>query len=53
LEEAHFMQALTSGDVVPSLNERADLVKELKDWNIKYGTGSGGYGKMSHTWGFQ
>ncbi|KAJ3024834.1 hypothetical protein HDV00_000602, partial [Rhizophlyctis rosea] len=29
----HFLKAMESGDVVPSLNDRAELVRQLKEWD--------------------
>lgn len=54
LREEHFISSLESGDVVPSLSDGAELLKDLKDWNKKYGTGVGGYGRLSgdNQWGF-
>ncbi|KAJ3414926.1 hypothetical protein HDV05_005875 [Chytridiales sp. JEL 0842] len=46
---AHFVKAIESGDVVPSLNDRGELLKLLKQWDKEYGTG---YSKGGMTWGF-
>ncbi|KAJ3277569.1 hypothetical protein HK104_003197, partial [Borealophlyctis nickersoniae] len=53
LVSTHFTRAIESGDVVPSLNDRADLVRQLKQWDKVYGTGAGGYGKGGNAWGFE
>ncbi|KAJ3129236.1 hypothetical protein HK101_005278, partial [Irineochytrium annulatum] len=37
-----FEAALESGEVVPSLDDKAELMKQLKTWDKQYGTGSGG-----------
>ncbi|TPX57349.1 hypothetical protein SpCBS45565_g08224 [Spizellomyces sp. 'palustris'] len=47
-----FKTVLESGDVRPSLSDRAELSKQLKDWDKVYGTGSGGYGRGGSEWGF-
>ncbi|KAJ3391872.1 hypothetical protein HDU84_005223 [Entophlyctis sp. JEL0112] len=49
LERRDFEAALASGDVVPSLNERAELMRELVRWDKEYGMkaadrGAGGWG---------
>jgi MoxR-like ATPase len=38
LKLEHFERALAQGDVVPSLNDRTELVKLLKDWDREYGS---------------
>ncbi|KAI8820681.1 P-loop containing nucleoside triphosphate hydrolase protein [Fimicolochytrium jonesii] len=49
---AHFKEALDAGDVRPSLNDRAELVKALRDWDKQYGTGAGGARGGAGEWGF-
>jgi SpoVK/Ycf46/Vps4 family AAA+-type ATPase len=45
-----FVKSLESGDVVPSLNDKGELLKLLKDWDKDYGTG---YSKgAARAWGF-
>ncbi|KAI9019782.1 P-loop containing nucleoside triphosphate hydrolase protein [Hyaloraphidium curvatum] len=43
LRFTHFERALEDGDVVPSVNERNEVIKELKAWDKQYGSGAGGY----------
>ncbi|KAI8618975.1 P-loop containing nucleoside triphosphate hydrolase protein [Chytriomyces sp. MP71] len=47
-----FDHALESGDVVPSLNEKAELMKELVKWDKMYGIRSAGKGVGNGNWGF-
>ncbi|KAJ3333861.1 hypothetical protein HDU76_002187 [Blyttiomyces sp. JEL0837] len=46
-----FEKSLKSGDVVPSLNDRAELMKQLVEWDKTYGMASGGKPRSS-PWGF-
>ncbi|KAI9105588.1 P-loop containing nucleoside triphosphate hydrolase protein [Phlyctochytrium arcticum] len=50
-----FTTSLEAGDVRPSLSDRAELTRQLKDWDKQYGTGSGyGLGTSSGgAWGFE
>lgn len=52
LHSDHFIKPLESGEVVPSLNDRAELSKQLEEWNKMYGTGATGYMRGSN-WGFK
>lgn len=40
LHLAHFEKAIEAGDVVPSVGERTELVKELKQWDKQFGSGA-------------
>lgn len=40
LHLAHFEKALQAGDVVPSINEKTETLKELKDWDKQFGSGA-------------
>ncbi|KAJ3190719.1 hypothetical protein HDU67_006170, partial [Dinochytrium kinnereticum] len=42
-----FFTAIESGEVVPSLNEKNELLRQLVEWDKMYGTASGGYNKGS------
>ncbi|KAI8835918.1 hypothetical protein BC829DRAFT_421829 [Chytridium lagenaria] len=41
-----------SGEVVPLLNEKNELMKQLVEWDKMYGTASGGSNKGTDGWGF-
>ncbi|KAI8834680.1 hypothetical protein BC829DRAFT_448385 [Chytridium lagenaria] len=47
-----FFAAIETGEVVPSLNEKNELMKQLVEWDKMYGTASGGYNKGTDGWGF-
>ncbi|KAJ3107650.1 hypothetical protein HDU97_003644 [Phlyctochytrium planicorne] len=47
-----FMSAIHSGEVVPSLNDKNELLQQLNEWNKTYGTASGGYNRNTSGWGF-
>ncbi|KAJ3031773.1 UNVERIFIED_CONTAM: hypothetical protein HDU68_000060 [Siphonaria sp. JEL0065] len=51
LEKRDFENALESGDVVPSLSDKAELMKELVKWDKVYGIRAGGR-KDFGGWGF-
>ncbi|KAI9341456.1 hypothetical protein BDR26DRAFT_836917, partial [Obelidium mucronatum] len=51
LKQQDFVNALESGDVVPSLSDKAELMKELVKWDKLYGIRAGGR-KDSGGWGF-
>ena len=53
LSIGHFKTAIEAGDVIPSMHERADLLKELDDWDRIYGTKAAGYNRNTHKWGFK
>ncbi len=38
-----FENVLSANEIVPSLNEQTELIKELKKWNSLYGAGKSGY----------
>ena len=50
LHLTHFITPLESGEVVPSLSDRAELSRQLEEWNKMYGTGATGYKSVG--WGF-
>jgi SpoVK/Ycf46/Vps4 family AAA+-type ATPase len=44
-----FCDVLDAGQVVPGLNERAELMRQLVEWDKIYGTRSGGYNRGTNT----
>ncbi|TPX73846.1 hypothetical protein CcCBS67573_g04885 [Chytriomyces confervae] len=52
LRLSDFKEAFESGDVVPSLSEKAELMKELVKWDKLYGMSASGMRKGVSDWGF-
>lgn len=43
LHLSHFEKAIAAGDVVPSVGEKGELVKELKQWDKQFGSAAVGF----------
>ncbi|KAJ3238900.1 hypothetical protein HDU81_006911 [Chytriomyces hyalinus] len=52
LRLSDFKEAFENGDVVPSLSEKAELMKELVKWDKLYGMSASGMRKGVSDWGF-
>ncbi|KAJ3097042.1 hypothetical protein HDU96_000559 [Phlyctochytrium bullatum] len=52
LRQSDFTAAIETGEVVPSISDKNELMKQILEWDKTYGTASGGYNRGTPGWGF-